>query len=514
MSGVAAEAALWSWHNKLMLLCFGTFAWLVTFAVPRWLGASFMAAIMLDNGVLAGLELFLLLVVGLLFLRNLGTSRRLAAQELAARRELRHDALTGLLNRRAFFELLNERSGAARASTTVLYVDLDGFKAINDTLGHFAGDNFLSQTAGIMRTVVGAQGELARLGGDEFAVLLRGDTRIEPAKALAGALIAAIGRHDFGQRHISPLGASIGIASSLQHGSGSELVRRADIALYEAKRQGRGRALVFDVEMEKDTNYRNFMHREVRAGWLTRELSLAYQPIWSGDGRSLRGVEALMRWKHSVRGFVSPAEFIPLAEETGLIRELGAWALERACRDAIGWDDIFVSVNLSPVQLRSPDIVREVEAILARTGLPPSRLVFEITEGVLIRQTDEALARITALRALGIRIALDDFGTGYSSLAYLKRFPIDKLKIDRSFVESLGETSEDAALLGSMIALGRALGMTVVAEGVETPAQHRVLTALGCGEVQGFLFSKPRPAGEIGAMLDHAATPPALRIAS
>ncbi len=325
---------------------------------------------------------------------------------------------------------------------------------------------------------------------------------IYAAVLLARRVIAAIQRVMVLQGTTLSIGASIGIASAPLHGNATiELVRRADIALYAAKRRGRGQAVLFDREMEVDVRHRRYLERDMRAALLTGEFQLAYQPIIAADGQQTLGVEALLRWKSVGRGMVSPADFIPVAEETGFIIKLGAWALQRACIEAVSLNIGFVSVNLSPVQMRSKDVVSVVSEALKTSGLPPERLVLEITEGVLIDRAHEALSIIRELQALGVSLALDDFGTGYSSLAYLTRFPFNKLKMDRAFVDTLGRHSDAATIVHAIISLGRALGMTVVAEGVETREQHRFLRAAGCHEMQGYLFAKPMPLSELQSFL-------------
>ena len=431
------------------------------------------------------------------------SNRRLIARERLARYEAAHDALTGLANRTAFGERLSEQlQQSVSRNVSILYMDLDGFKEINDTLGHHAGDELLVAVAQRLKETVRDEGLVARLGGDEFAVMLPG-MGIDAAVLLARRVIAAVQRVMVLQGATLSIGASIGIASAPLHGNGTiELVRRADIALYAAKRRGRGQAVLFDREMEVDVRHRRYLERDMRAALLTGEFQLAYQPIVAADGQQTLGVEALLRWKSISRGMVSPADFIPVAEETGFIIKLGAWALQRACIEAVALDIRFVSVNLSPVQMRSKDIVAVVADALKTSGLPPERLVLEITEGVLIDRAHEALAIIRELQGLGVSLALDDFGTGYSSLAYLTRFPFNKLKMDRAFVDTLGRDSDAATIVHAIISLGRALGMTVVAEGVETREQHRFLRAAGCHEMQGYLFAKPMPLPELQSFLE------------
>lgn len=433
------------------------------------------------------------------------SNQRLVERERRARIEATHDNLTGLANRAQFQETLATRIAADTVPTlSILYIDLDGFKEVNDALGHHAGDDLLVTVGTRIRETVLEQGLVARLGGDEFAVLLP-DMGIGTAEALAHRIVRAVQRMMVVQGVSLSIGASVGIATAPAHGREPvDLQRRADIALYAAKKRGRGQALVFEPEMERSVQYRRYMERDMRSALLTNEFSLAYQPIFSADGRIVVGVEALLRWTSPVRGAISPDEFIPIAEETGYITQLGAWALERACIEAKEWDVGYVSVNMSPVQMRAKGIVTTVAMALARSGLPAHRLVLEITEGVLIERADEALAVIKELQALGVGVALDDFGTGYSSLAYLKRFPFNKLKIDRTFVDTLESEAEAATIVQAIISLGRALGMTMVAEGVETRDQHRFLQAAGCHEMQGYHFARPMSAHDFARFIDRA----------
>ena len=297
------------------------------------------------------------------------------------------------------------------------------------------------------------------------------------------------------------MSASVSPCAPVHGRDSQELLRRADIALYAAKKGGRGQVALFDDSMEEAIRHRQLVELDLRAALGTDQIYLAYQLIVASDGSRPLGIEALLRWNHPQRGLIPPSDFIPIAEETGFIRSLGVWVLQEACRAVKAWPGLTVAVNVSPVQMRSRDIVDTVAGVLAETGLEPGRLVLEITEGVLIEHQDEATSIVQALQGLGVKIALDDFGTGYSSLAYLKRFPFDKLKIDKSFVDTLGQRADDATIVHAIISLGRALGMSVIAEGVETTEQHRFLRAAGCHEFQGYLFAKPVPAAEIDRLL-------------
>jgi diguanylate cyclase len=450
----------------------------------------------------AALALALCTLAGLAGAQSLRSTRRLAVQERQARHEADHDVLTGLLNRASFVTAIKVRlADRAEEATSIVYLDLDGFKEINDTLGHQAGDALLVTVGQRIRDAVGRHGILARLGGDEFAALL---PRTSPQRAVElGEEISRAIREPIaiGDKSLS-INVSAGLACAPMHGRESqELLRRADIALYAAKKSGRGQVSLFHDAMEDSIRRRQLVDLDLRAALGTDQLYLAYQVIVGSDGTRPLGVEALLRWDHPERGAIPPSEFIPVLEETGFIRTLGVWVLQQACRAVKNWPGLTVAVNVSPVQMRSRDIVETVARVLAEAELEPSRLVLEITEGVLIEQQDEASTIVRALQALGVSIALDDFGAGYSSLAYLKRFPFDKLKIDKSFVGTLGQRANDATIVHSIISLGRALGMAVIAEGVETREQHRFLRAAGCHEFQGYLFARPVRANEIDELL-------------
>jgi diguanylate cyclase (GGDEF)-like protein len=441
-------------------------------------------------------------------------TRELAASEGRSRALATSDPLTGVSNRLAFFEDLLERTRKARrgGGFALLLVDLDRFKEVNDTFGHQTGDRVLVDVARRLREVCGAFVTVARIGGDEFAVLLDGPISRELAARFGMRIVEELSRQVPIDGKLIEIGASIGIALSPDHGAEQHLlVHRADLALYVAKSSGRGMVTVYDNDLEKDSRHRRFIERELRAAILTGELMVEYQPIYAADGARLNGVEALVRWRHALRGVIPPSDFIPIAEETGLIHKLGAAVLERACEDARRWPDLTVAVNLSPIQVLKGDIESTVKRILDSTGMKPERLVLEITEGVLIEDPEMALAVINRLRALGCRVALDDFGTGYSSFGYLKRFSFDKLKIDQSFVRDLAESADSAMIVHAIVALARGLGMSVVAEGVETAEQARFLKATGCHELQGYLLGRPMRATAIDHLVSGTEAPaPAL----
>ncbi len=431
------------------------------------------------------------------------TQRKAAEAEVA--RLARHDILTGLPNRGLFREHLDGCLAeiAVRGGTaSVLYLDLDGFKGVNDTLGHQAGDDLLRSVADRLRSSVG-DGVVARLGGDEFAVLLTGgpEEAVAVAERLTGLFAAPL---QVGGQRIG-VGLSVGIALAPEHGVSAEcLYRRADLALYRAKAEGRGTFRVFGADMDEEAEERRVLESDLRQALADNALSLHYQPQVDGASGALVGFEALVRWTHPVRGQIPPGVFVPLAEETGLIIALGDWVLREACREAATWaPSLKVAVNLSPRQFQKPDLPETVLAVLAQTGLSPDRLELEVTESVIINDMARAINILRRLKSFGVRISMDDFGTGYASLATLQAFPFDKMKIDRSFVAQLGVDPQAAVIVRAVLSLGRSLRMGVVAEGVETPAQRRFLADEACGEMQGYLFGKPRPIGDYADRLSH-----------
>ncbi|NGM32442.1 EAL domain-containing protein [Methylobacterium sp. DB0501] len=420
-----------------------------------------------------------------------------------------HDALTGLPNRVLFHRRLAEAT-AAGAPVGLLCLDLDHFKLVNDTLGHPAGDALLRQVAERLRACLPAEGLVARLGGDEFAILCpAGRAEDRELVALADRIITALCRAFALAGQDVTVGVSIGIALAPEHGDDPDgLLRKADTALYAAKADGRRTRRVFEPAMDAALQSRRALERDLRAAIAAEALEVHYQPLVAADSLAVTGCEALLRWRHPERGFVSPAEFIPVAEETGMIAALGEWVLARACREAAGWPaGLRVAVNLSPAQFRTPDLVGTVARALAESGLDPARLELEITEQVMLEETVSNVAVLHRLRSLGLRIAIDDFGTGYASLSYLQAFPFDKIKIDRSFTAALGREATAVAIVQAVIGLGAGLGITTLAEGVETEDQLAFLRRSGCAEVQGFLFSRPVPAAELHRLLAAGAAP-------
>ncbi len=416
------------------------------------------------------------------------------------------DTLTGLANRASFLERLRatvhgeaghggEGQGEA-GSAALLYIDLDGFKPVNDTLGHPAGDAVLQMVAERLRATVPEGGIVARLGGDEFAVLLPGAGRAADAAALAERIIAEVARPlQVGAEQVR-IGASIGIALAPQHARDADLLlRNVDLALYRAKATGRSRHCVYEPAMALAAQWRHDMERDLRGALANDEFTLHYQPVVDTRRHVVTGFEALLRWSSPSRGALSPVAFIPLAEELGLMPRIGEWVLRTACREAAGWPaDMRVSVNLSPKQFRQPDLAAQVAAILEESGLAPHRLELEITETAMIDDVSAAAAVLQRLRALGVQVALDDFGTGCSSLSFVHSLPFTRIKIDRSFVQGLGDRPEALAVVRAVAGLCGSLGVTVTAEGVESHQQLALLSAENCFEVQGFLFSRPCPA--------------------
>ena len=414
----------------------------------------------------------------------------------------REDALTGLGNRLTFTEELSARFDARRKGDdcfALLMLDLDRFKLVNDTLGHGVGDEVLRRVARRLRGAVRAHDLLARLGGDEFAVLARDAAELEAVQALAERLIDVLGRPYVIDGQVVIIGASLGIALAPTDGNEPQwITRSADLALYRAKEEGRGTYRMFEEGMNARMQARRVLEAELRRATSRREFEVHYQPQVDARTGAYTGAEALVRWRHPRRGLVSPAEFIPLAEEVGLIGTIGEFVLREACIEAMRWPDgMTVAVNLSPVQLRDAQLASTVSRILAETGLAGDRLELELTESALMHDEAQALATLVTLRSMGVRLSLDDFGTGYSSLSYLHRFPFDKIKIDQSFIRQLPDDGESAAIVRAIAMLGSTLGMTIVAEGVETEAQMAFTAREGCDQAQGYLIGRPLPPAKL-----------------
>ncbi|SHH31442.1 bifunctional diguanylate cyclase/phosphodiesterase [Bradyrhizobium erythrophlei] len=424
-----------------------------------------------------------------------------------------YDALTDLPNRALFHgrlkaELANIAPGGQLA---VHYIDIDEFKSVNDSLGHLIGDELLKSVAASLNRCVEASDFVARLGGDEFAIVQTAVRSTAEVTDLVERVFDAIREPFECLGHQLSTDASIGIALAPEHGVDlDQILKNADLAMYAAKSAGRRTYRFFEPEMDAQVKARRRLELDLRQAIADQALEVYYQPCVSLADNTITGCEALVRWRHPERGMISPAEFIPIAEETGLINQLGEWVLETACAEATKWpDDIRLAVNVSPVQFRSGTLALRIVAALAQSGLPASRLELEITEAVLIRDDDAALAILHQLRGIGVRIALDDFGTGYSSLSYLQRFPFDKIKIDRCFVNDIAEANGSSCIVRAVVNIATERHMTTTAEGVETRQQQELLRALGCSEMQGYLFSPAKPAAEIRRMFLQARERPA-----
>ena len=415
-----------------------------------------------------------------------------------------HDALTGLPNRVLFHEKLTEAVARSRRGDVcaVLYLDLDHFKAVNDTLGHPIGDALLRAATQRLQSQVRETDTVARLGGDEFAIVQSSVEQPHDATILAQRLIEALGTPYELDGHQVVIGTSIGIAIVPTDGTDpDQILKNADMALYRAKLDGRSRYCFFEPAMHALMQARRTLEIDLRKALAAGEFVLFYQPLINLKTASIIGFEALMRWVHPDRGLVQPSDFIPLAEEIGLLVPLGEWALRRACFDAMTWPaDMKVAVNVSVTQFASRTLAEDVARALQDSGLEPTRLELEITETVMLQDTEDVLRILHQLRDLGVGIALDDFGTGYSSLSYLRRFPFTKVKIDRSFINDLGKHDDSDVIVTAVTDLCETLGMVALAEGVETEEQLRRLRLGNCGEAQGYLFSRPRPASEVAEL--------------
>ena len=412
-----------------------------------------------------------------------------------------HDSLTDLPNRVLLNDRLEYVLGRVQPGEMVAvhHLDLDQFKAVNDTFGHPCGDKLLRIVAERLRSLIGEADTIARMGGDEFVIVQATIADPADATALAQDVIDALTEsYDIdGQQAV--IGVSIGISVGPGDGSNPDkLLRNADLALYRAKSDGRGTFRFFEPVMDLQMQTRRIMEQDLRKALPSGEFELYYQPVVNLASKEISGFEALIRWNHPSKGMISPADFIPLAEEIGFIVPMGEWVIRQACATAAQWpDDLHVAVNISAIQFRSPGLMQVIVSALAASGLAPTRLEIEITESVLLHNKEATLAVLHQLRALGIRIAMDDFGTGYSSLTYLQSFPFDKIKIDRSFVKNITENSSSLNIVRAVAALANGMGMTATAEGVETAEQLHSIASEGCTEMQGFLFSRPLPVAEI-----------------
>jgi diguanylate cyclase (GGDEF)-like protein len=412
----------------------------------------------------------------------------------------RHDALTDLPNRTLFKEKVDEALRAEKEPVAILCLDLDRFKHVNDTLGHPAGDALLRLVASRLKGIVRQNDTIARFGGDEFALVQIAAGQPGAATRLADRIVEAIGAPYDLDGHQVVIGASVGVALGPNDGTCSEdLLKKADLALYRAKSEGRGRSRFFEAGMDALMQMRRALELDLREALREGQFEVHYQPIVDVATSQVTGFEALLRWRHPQRGLLYPADFLALAEEIGLIVPLGAWVLRQACQDAATWQgDIKVAVNVSPVQFQHAGLIDLVFQSLAASGLAPGRLELEITEGVLLTEHAATLAILHKLRGIGVRIVMDDFGTGHSSIGYLRSFPFDKIKIDRSFIASMSTDASSMAIIRAVAGLGGSLGIATTAEGVETEEELAGARLEGCTEVQGFLFGRAVSAGEIG----------------
>ena len=483
------------------------FAW-----KPTRPGGAIVASVVPFIAVaLAGFAL--LVGLGIRYMRR--SAAELAAGEQQLRHLALHDPVCGLPNRIYFGERLEQTIVDVRGgglSAAVFYIDLDHFKDVNDTLGHHIGDELILNVTQRLSRVMRGDDLVARLGGDEFAIITTCASDSYSLQAIAGRIIAAVCAPYSISGHNIIIGASIGIAViDRRVGDATDILRYADMALYRAKNEGRNRACIYDAAMDADLSNRKLLEGDLLQAIKNDGLRAAYQPIVNVSGDTVVGVEALARWTHPTHGEIPPSRFIPIAEHSGLIIELGEWMLRRACLDGRNWPGLTIAVNVSPLQFRRSDFVELVERILTETDFDANRLELELTESTLLGNLETAELSMLRLKAIGVRFALDDFGTGYSSLLYLRRFPFDKLKIDSSFVRSIEKAPDAAAIVHAVVSLGRGLGMKVTAEGVETAEQHLFLRAAGVHSMQGFRFGKPGPANEIDHRL---ASPDEYRVGS
>jgi diguanylate cyclase (GGDEF)-like protein len=429
----------------------------------------------------------------------------LKAKEAQAHHLAYHDVLTGLANRALFNDradqaLLRARHGEAMA---ILLLDLDRFKNVNDRLGHLAGDELIQQVGKRLSRVLKGNEMVARLGGDEFAILLQGETFAADLEATLELILEDLHRPYEIQGNQAHVGVSIGVARAPECGTDrTDLMRKADIALYRAKDEGRDCYRFFTDEMDETVQLRTSLEADLRAALATGEgLGVHYQPLVDSAGRKITGLEALVRWEHPTRGSVPPSLFVPVAEETGLIAALGDWVMGEACKVAREWPNLSISINLSPIQFCDEGFAERLCGIVRDARVSPHQIELEVTEGVVLDQNETVRGALRRLRSEGFRIALDDFGTGYSSLSYLRDFEVDRIKIDKSFVQSLGLTLDAGAIVTAVVTLGHAMGLQVTAEGVETADQESFLRSAGCNVLQGFLFSKAVPANELAGSL-------------
>ena len=418
-----------------------------------------------------------------------------------------HDELTNLANRSYFYKVLSELLGnrkKANCDLAVLTIDLDHFKDVNDTLGHAAGDQLLKKVVLDFQSIIEGTELIARLGGDEFAIILTGENLADYASSIADQIIDRLSLPYEIEGEYVYIGASLGIAIEKNYNiDADEFIKRADIALYEAKNKGRNTYCIFQHQMNQMLMERKAIEEKLRVAIENDDFQLHFQPQYNLVPKKLIGVEALIRWQHKDDGFISPQKFIPVAEKSGLIIDIDKWVLTNACKQIAKWDDLRVAVNISPMHFHSDKLLKNVRYALEQSGLPATRLELEITEGILLHETEKTIEILKALKDMGIRIAMDDFGTGYSSLSYLQCFPFDKIKIDRSFISTLSDKKpESEAIVRAIVSMSNAMNMRVNAEGVETYFQAKFLSLIGCEEVQGYYFGKPMSLADLSKTLE------------
>lgn len=471
-------------------------------AYLTWDPMARASQIILASAPVLAIALFVILGVALLILRrNTAAYRELEIRKRDVLEAARHDGLTGLLRRDFFLAAADDLLDQPPASTGtlgVLYVDIDGLTQINDAFGHVVGDHLIQHVVSVMQRKCRSTDIIGRMGGDEIVLILSGRASVDVLVEDVRTLAAALNKTAILDDHAIEVSCSIGVAIRPDHGTRMpSLLRAADVALQRCRAGGRRQFKLFDCAMDEEIRERRRLRDGMRKALERNEFDLFYQPIVDARDGKVRHLEALLRWHHPERGLLAPGAFLDVAEETGLIDPIGAWVLQRAIRDASTWDGAGVSVNVCATQVGSGTLPQQIEALLAETGLPPSRLTLEVTETVMMERSEVINATITRLSSLGIGIAIDDFGTGYSSLSYLHQYRFQTLKIDRSFVARLGTDPKAQAIIRSLVELARTLDMTVVAEGVETEEQKAMLASTGCQMLQGYLFSRPKPVLEL-----------------
>lgn len=492
----APETIVRDIHGKTL----GRFAW-----TPPQPGNALLRGVLVPIGIALGLFCLVALVTALRA-RRMAMALTLSEQEAVT--AARTDSMTGLLNRAGFGRLIESAAVAKacdKAELAVIYVDINGFKAVNDSIGHHGGDDLVRALSVRIRQMVPPGAEVARIGGDEFAVVLTGPGVADEARFVASGLAQAVDKPFTISGFEFHVTAAIGYALSGERRlTPAELIRRADLAMYRAKNGAEREPLLYNSGMETGALEKKKVERDLRRAIEAGELRVFYQPVLRGADLTVNALEALVRWTSAEHGPVSPAVFIPVAEETGLIHDIGRFVVNQACVDLHRWPGLQMAINVSPVQLRDPNFAHDLRATVERHGHSPARFELELTEGILVNNPTIAARKLAMLKEFGFVLSLDDFGTGFSSIGYLRQFPFDILKIDRSFVRDVGANATANALLQSLVSLGDALDLVVIAEGIETEDQLRLLRLVRCTYVQGFMFSKPVPADEIDVFLSEA----------